>query len=93
VRLEARAEDGHAVWRVTDTGMGISSQDLPHVFERFYRADQARTRSSDPGGTGLGLPIARGIATQHQGEIWLESELERGTTAIVRLPLARSESS
>ncbi|HEU4740556.1 MAG TPA: ATP-binding protein, partial [Meiothermus sp.] len=54
------------------------------VFERFYRADQSRRR--DPGGSGLGLSIAKWIVEQHGGEIRLESELGQGTTAIVRLP-------
>ena len=69
---------------VRDTGVGIPAADLPHVFERFYRADPARGR--DPGGTGLGLPIARWIAEQHGGTISLESLLGQGTTVIVRLP-------
>lgn len=68
---------------VHDTGVGISAEDLPHVFERFYRADPARNR--DSGGTGLGLPIARWIARQHGGDVMLESRLNEGTTAIVRL--------
>lgn len=71
--------------RVRDTGIGIAPEDLPRVFERFYRADPARNR--DLGGTGLGLPIARWIAEQHEGEVWLESQPGQGTTAIVRLPL------
>jgi signal transduction histidine kinase len=69
---------------VRDTGIGIAPQDLPHVFERFYRADPARRR--DPGGTGLGLAIARWIAEQHGGTLALASEAGRGTTATVRLP-------
>ena len=70
---------------VRDTGVGIGAEDLPHVFERFYRADPARNR--DSGGTGLGLPIARWIARQHGGDVTLESQLEQGSIATVRLPL------
>ncbi|HET9223872.1 MAG TPA: HAMP domain-containing sensor histidine kinase [Roseiflexaceae bacterium] len=70
---------------VCDTGVGIGGEDLPHVFERFYRADPARNR--DSGGTGLGLPIAHWIAQQHGGDVTLESKLDQGTTATVRLPL------
>ncbi|GEM45494.1 PAS domain-containing sensor histidine kinase [Deinococcus cellulosilyticus] len=77
----------HVEIRVTDTGVGIGPEDLPRVFERFYRADQSRHRGEDPGGTGLGLPIARWITEGHGGHIWLESEPGRGTQAIVHLPL------
>jgi signal transduction histidine kinase len=69
---------------VQDTGVGIAAEDLLHVFERFYRADPARSR--DAGGTGLGLPIARSIAEQHGGSIDLTSQAGQGTTAVVRLP-------
>ena len=86
VRLELASQNGQAVLRVADTGIGIAPEDLPHVFERFYRADRARMRGEDPGGSGLGLSIAKWIVDQHGGEIWLESELGEGTTAIVRLP-------
>ncbi|MDE3150690.1 MAG: hypothetical protein KGL93_00430, partial [Gemmatimonadota bacterium] len=77
--------DGTAVVEVRDTGVGIAADALPHVFERFYRGDRARAR--DPGGTGLGLPIARWVAEQHGGTLVIASELGRGTTATVRLPL------
>jgi PAS domain S-box-containing protein len=70
---------------VTDSGPGISPEDLPHVFERFYRADQSRTHGSDPGGSGLGLPIAQSIAQSHGGEISLENLASGGIRAVVRL--------
>jgi signal transduction histidine kinase/CHASE3 domain sensor protein len=74
--------------RIKDTGMGIAPEDIPFVFERFFRADKARTRGTNPGGTGLGLPIAQWIVAQHGGEIRLESQVGIGTTAILRLPIA-----
>ena len=70
---------------VRDTGIGIPANDLPHVFERFYRSDRARTRAA--GGTGLGLSIALWIARQHGGDIALTSELGHGTVATARLPI------
>ncbi|WP_027891228.1 PAS domain S-box protein [Calidithermus chliarophilus] len=87
VRLELAKDGRWAELRVRDTGIGIAAEHLPHVFERFWRADRARARGEDPGGTGLGLSIARWIVEQHGGRIWLESEVGKGTTAIVRLPL------
>lgn len=84
VSIELRASNGSAEIRIRDTGLGIPAEALPHVFERFYRADPARSR--DPGGTGLGLPIARWIAEQHGGAIRLESAPGEGTTAILTLP-------
>lgn len=85
ITLELRRKERAAEVTVRDTGVGIAPEDLPRVFERFYRADPARAR--DPGGTGLGLSIARWISEQHGGEIELKSEPGRGTTATVRLPL------
>jgi PAS domain S-box-containing protein len=88
VRLSCAVQDGVVEVRVEDSGVGIAPEDLPQVFERFYRADHARTPGSDPGGTGLGLSIAQWIVGQHGGTIHLESELGQGTVAVVRLPLA-----
>jgi two-component system, OmpR family, sensor kinase len=84
IHLGLRSEGESALVGVRDTGIGISADDMPHVFERFFRADPARTRST--GGAGLGLAIARWIVEQHHGEITLESEPGRGTTATLRLP-------
>jgi PAS domain S-box-containing protein len=89
VRLELQrvsTPDGNlAELIVTDTGPGISPEDLPHVFERFYRADPSRTHGSDPGGSGLGLPIAQSIAHSHGGEISLENQVTGGIRAVVRI--------
>jgi len=89
VSVVLRVSNRTAVAEVTDTGIGISPDDVPHIFERFYRADKARPR--DEGGAGLGLSIAHWIAEAHQGEIRVDSKLERGSTFSIRLPLADSE--
>ncbi|MFP4647141.1 MAG: sensor histidine kinase [Candidatus Acetothermia bacterium] len=91
VSIERRAEE--AVTHVIDNGEGIPSSELPHVFERFYRIDKSRNRST--GGSGLGLTIAREIVEAHDGEIWVESEVDKGSTFSFSLPLleAKDESS
>ena len=82
-------ENGWAWLKVSDTGIGISEEELPLVFERFHRADPARTQSSLQGGAGLGLSIARQIARAHGGEIEAESEPDEGSTFILWIPRSR----
>ncbi len=82
ISVSLHHEDHAALLEVHDTGIGINDQDLPHVFERFYRADPARRR--DAGGTGLGLSIARWIGDQHGAQIRLTSTPGQGTRALVR---------
>jgi heavy metal sensor kinase len=86
VALRLHREDAQAVIEVADTGIGIAEKDLPHVFERFYRADQVRSRETR--GSGLGLSIAKWIAESHNGSIELQSRPGQGTKVGIRLPLA-----
>lgn len=84
VSVEVWPEGAEACLRVRDTGTGISADDLPRVFERFYRADKART--TDSGGAGLGLAIAKWIVEAHGGRIACTSTAGQGTEILVRLP-------
>jgi signal transduction histidine kinase len=86
VEVATGSEDGHAVLAVRDTGIGIPARERDRVFERFYRVDRARSRET--GGTGLGLSIVRHVAENHGGTVALDSQLGRGSTFTVRLPLA-----
>ena len=84
VRLAIGVRDGRAEVLIRDTGIGIAAQHLPHIFDRFYRADASHDRAT--GGTGLGLAICRAIVASHRGEIQLSSEWSVGTEVRVILP-------
>jgi len=86
IRLSARQRDGEIALSVSDEGIGVAKEDLPRVFERFYRADKARS-ADKVGGTGLGLAIVKHIAQLHGGRVEAESELGKGTTVHMILPL------
>lgn len=83
VNLSMAVSDGWAITRITDAGIGISPENLDKIFDRFYRADMSR---GEIPGTGLGLPIAKGIAESHGGRIEVESKVGKGTTFFVYLP-------
>ena len=84
IQFSMHVVNSHAETTVSDTGIGIASADLPHVYDRFWRADKVRSRNA--GGAGLGLSIARWIVESHRGEIEIHSEPGRGSLVTVRLP-------
>ena len=86
ITVQAWKEDGQVWVAVSDTGSGIAPEDLPHIFERFWRADRSRSRHS--GGTGIGLAIARRLIELQGGRIEVESELGKGSTFRFCLPIA-----
>lgn len=85
VSLSLTIEQQQAIVRVSDTGIGIAPEDVPHIFERFYRADRARSR--EHGGSGLGLAIAQSILQEHQGTLQVESIVGKGSIFTVTLPV------
>lgn len=89
ITISSSWQDGWAVIRITDTGMGISADDLPYIFNRFYKADKSRTRESS--GTGLGLSIAKWIVEKHDGSIRAHSQPGNGTRMEIALPGAMSQ--
>ncbi len=87
INLDVSAREDKAVIEVADTGIGIPARALPHIFERFFRVDKARSR--DAGGAGLGLAIVKSICTAHGGQVSVESSESQGSRFKVELPLAR----
>jgi signal transduction histidine kinase len=85
VTLSLTTDKHSAIVKVSDTGIGILPDDLPHIFERFYRADRARSR--DRGGSGLGLAIVQSIVREHEGSIEVESTPGKGSTFTMKLPI------
>ncbi|HEX4321419.1 MAG TPA: ATP-binding protein, partial [Acidobacteriaceae bacterium] len=86
IRVHWKQEGGFAEVTISDEGEGIATEDLPRIFERFFRSDRSRSRKT--GGTGLGLAICRAVVDKFGGSIAIESEVMAGTTVVVRLPIA-----
>jgi signal transduction histidine kinase len=87
INLNVHARDDKAVIEVADTGIGIPPGAMPHIFDRFFRVDNARSREA--GGAGLGLAIVKSICAAHGGRVGVDSAEGRGSRFIVELPLAR----
>ncbi|MBA3874075.1 MAG: hypothetical protein H0X30_33495, partial [Anaerolineae bacterium] len=85
VTIHTVTQDGLAIISVQDSGIGIAKDDLPHIFERFYRADQARSTTS--GSSGLGLSIVQKIVEAHNGIISVDSLVDQGSTFTLKLPV------
>ncbi|HEV2339185.1 MAG TPA: HAMP domain-containing sensor histidine kinase [Patescibacteria group bacterium] len=85
IQLHGKKYDGHIAIQVADEGFGISEEDVPNIFDRFYRADKSRTKQT-AGGYGLGLSIAKRIVEMHHGSVKVKSELGKGTEFTVMLP-------
>jgi signal transduction histidine kinase len=86
-----KIEDKFARLEIVDKGIGISSDDLPHVFDRFYRADKSRSGYASQRGSGLGLPISRFLVQAHGGTISIDSRKGEGTTVTVSLPILHTD--
>ncbi|MBN2026275.1 MAG: GAF domain-containing protein [Actinobacteria bacterium] len=85
IRVKAISTGGHCLVKISDNGIGISAQDLPRIFDKFYQVDSSSTRRQS--GTGLGLSISRQLVTAHGGEMWVNSTKGKGTTFSLTLPL------
>ena len=91
MQISARQQGSEVYVALSDTGMGISPEHLPHLFTRFFRVDRSRSRAG--GGSGIGLTIARHLVEAHGGRIWVESPgLCKGSTFTFTLPVDKSQS-
>ena len=84
IQVTAHAQDGTVMVSITDQGIGIAPEDLPRIFDRFYRVEHIRKAE----GTGLGLYITKRLVEAHGGQIWVESEVGKGSTFSFTLPVA-----
>lgn len=84
IKIEVTDIGNHIQVKIIDTGIGIKKQDIPFLFERFYRVDKSRSRAN--GGTGLGLSIVKNLVEMHEGTIDFDSELNKGTTVTLTFP-------
>jgi signal transduction histidine kinase len=83
--VSARNTGSSLIFMVEDTGIGISGEDIPHLFEKFYRSSQREARTQH--GSGLGLAIVHSIAEKHGGKVWVESQLGKGSRFMLQVPL------
>jgi len=85
VKVNVSSNESHAMFEITDNGIGIAPIDLPHLFEKFYRS--GRREAYNQRGTGLGLAIVKTIIEKHNGKVWVESKLGRGSSFYLQLPI------
>jgi signal transduction histidine kinase len=88
VTVRVNSQTGRLIFEVSDSGIGITPDDIPHLFEKFYRGKQREARAQH--GTGLGLAIVQSIAESHGGRVWVESELGKGSTFYLQIPLVQA---
>ncbi len=86
VEMETKPTENKIQISIQDNGRGVTPEEAAHLFDRFYRADESRTRDRDAGGSGLGLAIAKSIIEMHRGNIWAESEKGKGLRVVIELP-------
>jgi two-component system NtrC family sensor kinase len=91
VQLKLSSQSELITLQVADNGIGIAPLDLPHIFEKFYRS--GKREDPEQRGSGLGLAIVRSVVERHQGKVWVESQLGKGSTFYVELPFTQPDKS